>query len=66
MTVAGRGLVAYISSELKAPVSFSDHPLSVIIPAVCNLIAYLTSPEPQDQFQPNLAHFIFVEMEYNS
>ena len=43
------------SPESKAQVSFSDHNLSVVRPRCRKLFPFsFSSPEPLDQFQPNL------------
>ena len=57
-----KGDVVFNSPGLKAQVGFSDHLSSVrlsVCLSVCKLFAFLTSPEPMGQFQPNLAQSIF-------
>ena len=64
----------FTSPEQKAQVSFSDRLLSVVCLSVCKLFTFSTSsPEPLDQFQPNLAQIIlglrgfkFVQMKGNA
>ena len=49
----------FSSPELKAQVSFSDHPYSVVRLSVCKLFTFSTSSQqPLGQFQPNLAQSI--------
>ena len=58
--------IVFSSPELKAQVSYSDHPsvvfLSVCLsvrPSVCNLFTFSSSsPDPLGHFQPNLAQSI--------
>ena len=55
--------IIFSSPELKAQVSFSDHLSSVLCLSVCLSVCKLftfssSSPEPLDQFQPNLAQSI--------
>ena len=56
--------ICFSSPDPRTKISFFDRILSIVCRRCCwcrcrNLLTFVSSPEPQEQFQPNLAQSLF-------